>query len=97
MQQLHADLTAVVNRDNEQEILEPAASLVLASVRAALESLPADHFLRSDRAIDLLVMKQLEGDGEPLRQLELLMIVGQLKESLPNASATTRGHRRIDG
>jgi len=92
MDKLHKDLTALVDRDNEQEILEPATPMMLASVRAAYEALPEDNPLRAGLEVELITMDQISGTGDPIRMIDLLLIVGQLKVSLPNSSmgGTTR-------
>ena len=95
MRQLHKDLSAVVSSDTEQELLEPATQVVLASVRAAYYSLPDNHPLRAGLEIELITMEQLSGASDPIRIVDLLPIVGQLVASLPNSSVASPALYRI--
>ncbi len=93
MKQLHEDLQRVVDGDNEQEILEPATPMMLSSVRAAYDALPEDHVLRGALGIELITMDQISGNGEPIRMVDLMLIVGQLLASLPNSALVSSASR----
>jgi hypothetical protein len=78
--QLHNDLSRIVERDGEQEVRSIALPVLDAVVAAAKELLPPDHpVVRS--ASDVISMESIE-TGEPLRAVDVLIVVGQLMEAL---------------
>lgn len=95
MKQLHDDIFALVGSDPEQELLEPATPLVLASVQDAFDALPGSHPLRQSLKVELITMEQISGAGDPIRLADLLPIVGQLMVSLPGGGLASPASRHL--
>ena len=72
-------LTDIVEKDNEQEVTGPAVSVVDAVVSSIRVKLPDDVVVSVIR--DVISVEAIE-EGEPVRALDLLVIVGQLQAAL---------------
>lgn len=91
---LAKQLAAIVEKDNEQEVTGPAIPVVDAVVSSIRAKLPDDAVVAVIR--DVVSIEAIE-EGEPVRALDLLVIVGQLQAALgpepPPAPATARQSR----
>ena len=72
--ELHRDLTAITERDPEQEGQGLAVPVIDAAVQAAIEQLPDGDPLAA-QARSLISVEQIEL-GEPVRAVDALVVVG---------------------
>ena len=102
LEQLHRDLTELIENDPEQEVTGSAFSLLDAVLSEAREALPAESALRGQVA-DLVY--EAIATGERVRAADALIIVGQLLAALRHyvqsdseegrALAVSSGHRGV--
>jgi hypothetical protein len=77
--QLHADLSAIIQRDQEQEVRGIAVPTVSEAIRAAYDVLTEDRVA----AVTVeLFSADVIAEGEPVRAVDALLVVGQLLAAL---------------
>jgi hypothetical protein len=93
LEQLHADLSAIVERDQEQEVRGIAVPTVSEAIRAAYDLLTEDRVA----AVTVeLFSAEVIAEGEPVRAVDALLVVGQLLAALgPEPARVNRSTRRV--
>jgi len=76
------NLRALVNRDPEQEVRGMALPVMDAVLEAAKEFLPGDPVIARMREV---VSPETVAEGEPLRAVDVLVVVDQLHAALDEA------------
>ena len=84
LRHLYADLSAVIERDPEQEILGVALAVVDQVMAAAARLLQRDGSVLAGVAAELISPATVE-TGEPIRAVDAWLVVGQLLAALGDA------------
>jgi hypothetical protein len=79
---LRDNLQALVDRDPEQEVRGMALPVIDAVLEAAKEILPGDPVIATMRQV---VSPEAVAEGEPLRAVDVLVVVDQLHAALSEA------------
>src|ERR687891_61244 len=79
---LRDNLRAMVDRDPEQEVRGMALPVIDAVLEAAKEFLPGDPVIATMREV---VSPESVAEGEPLRAVDVLVVVDQLHAALDDA------------
>jgi hypothetical protein len=77
---LHSQLQAIVHRDPEQEVRGMAVPVLDAAIEMAKSAL-GDHPVVA--TVAGLYDADAIGEGEPVRAVDLMLVVGQLQAALP--------------
>lgn len=86
LRHLYADLSAVIQRDPEQEILGLALAVVDQVMAAAARRLRRDGSVLAGVATELISPATIEA-GEPVRAVDAWLVVGQLLAALGDPPA----------
>lgn len=85
---LRDELRSIAARDPEQEVRGHALATLDAVIRAARHHLPPGHPV-IDQAGEVISPEAVV-EGEPIRAVDMLLVVTALEGALPNASSTSR-------